>query len=155
MVVESFVKFTKNQMCQCPKKHNCSFLKYIVGKFACAIYNHEVIFHLHLIFLFLRQGNEASAWEAGLCFLPRLSSDGGSGGQLVPAQTLALEEWPRADECEYLTDNEMYWGGFSNINDLTVLSAFNVLFFVQVLVQHAEKTGDERLLKFHSLLVSS
>lgn len=57
---------------------------------ACAKYNHDLIFHFRLVILVCPlQGNEASAGKAGLCFLSRVPSDSGAGGQLVPAQTLA------------------------------------------------------------------
>lgn len=57
---------------------------------ACEKYNHELIFHFRLVIIVCPlQGNEASAGKAGLCFLSRVPSDGGAGGQLVPAQTLA------------------------------------------------------------------
>lgn len=57
---------------------------------ACAKCNHDLIFPFRLVILVCPlQGNEASAGKAGLCFLSRVPSDGGAGGQLVPAQTPA------------------------------------------------------------------
>lgn len=74
--------------------------------------NHDLFFHFPLVtFVCLRQGNKASAGKAGLCFLSRVPSNSGAGGQLVPAQTLAREERPRADKCELLAYRKMncFW----------------------------------------------